>query len=63
MQSLLARLALGIGLAGAVGGPYILILAFFKPGTFMKPDLAKKQGAIATLLGILFLWVGFKLLH
>jgi|GEM_PF-1407169 len=63
MQSLLARLILGIGLAGAVGGPYILILAFSRPGTFLKPDLAKKQGAVATLLGIVLLWVGFKLLH
>lgn len=63
MQSLLARLMLGIGLAGVVGGPYILILAFFRPGTFLKSDLAKKQGAAATLLGIVILWIGFKLLH
>ena len=63
MQSLLARLMLGIGLAGVVGGPYVLILAFFKTGTFLKPELAKKQGAAATLLGIVILWIGFKLLH
>jgi hypothetical protein len=44
-------LLLGIGAAGAIGGPYILYLAFFKPGIFPKPKLAKWQGVIAFLVG------------
>jgi len=63
MQSLLARLLLGVGLAGVVGGPYILILAFTQPGTYRKPDLAKKQGVAATLIGILLVGIGFLLLR
>ncbi len=55
----LARLALlAIGLTGAVGGPYILYLAFFKPDFFPRPRLAKWQGAIATVVGAAIL-LGF----
>jgi MFS family permease len=63
MQSLMARLLLGIGLAGVVGGPYILILAFFNPGTYRKPELAKKQGLAAALIGMVLLGIGYKLFH
>jgi amino acid permease len=63
MQALLARLLLGIGLAGAVGGPYILILAFTQPGTYRKPELAKKQGLTAALVGIVLLGIGYLLLR
>jgi hypothetical protein len=48
----LVRLALlAIGLGGAIGGPYILYLAFFKPDIYPRPKLARWQGAIATLVG------------
>ncbi len=56
---MLAMILLGIGMGGAVGGSYILYLAFFKPGTFPKPGLAKKQGAAATLIGLIILLVYF----
>jgi hypothetical protein len=56
---ILIKLVLGVGLAGAVGGPYILYLAFFKPGTFVKPALAKRQGAIAFVIGAAILVVYF----
>ena len=54
----LVRLALlAIGLSGAIGGPYILYLAFFKPDFFPRPKLAKTQGAIATVVGAaILLW-------
>ena len=60
-MDLIVKLLLGIGLAGAVGGPYILYLAYFKPDTFPRPGLAKKQALIAFLVGVLilvayFLW-------
>jgi uncharacterized membrane protein YeaQ/YmgE (transglycosylase-associated protein family) len=46
-----------IGLTGAIGGPYILYLAFFKPDFYPRPRLAKWQGAIATLVGAaILLW-------
>jgi amino acid permease len=48
-------LLLGVGAAGLVGGPYILYLAFFKPGTFPKPKLARWQGAAAFLVGVVLL--------
>lgn len=50
-------LLLGIGSAGLIGGPYILYLAFFKPGTFLKPNLAKWQGAAAFLVGVVILLI------
>ncbi len=53
-------LILGIGLAGTVGGLYILFLAFLKPETFPKPDLAKRQGAVALVVGIVVLLLYFK---
>jgi uncharacterized membrane protein YeaQ/YmgE (transglycosylase-associated protein family) len=54
----LVRLALlAIGLSGAVGGPYILYLAYFKPDFFPRPQLAKRQGVVATILGAaILLW-------
>ena len=54
-MDLIVKLVLGIGLAGAVGGPYILYLAYYKPGTFPKPGLAKKQGLVAAIIGSLIL--------
>jgi hypothetical protein len=63
MTTMLRMLLLGIGSAGLVGGPYILYLAYFKPGTFPKPKLAKTQGVIAFVVGVglliaLFVWQG-----
>ena len=58
---MLSMLLLGIGLGGVVGGPYILLLTFFRPHTFMKPDLAKRQGAAAFLVGAVLLILYFKL--
>lgn len=51
---------LGVGSAGAVGGLYILYLAFFRPATFLKPNLAKRQGLIAFLVGTAMLVYLFK---
>ncbi len=56
---LLLQLLLGVGLAGVVGGPYILYLAYFKPGTYRKPELAKKQGAAAFIVGAAILLIYF----
>ena len=50
-MDILIKLLLGVGLAGAVGGPYILYLAYFRPQTFVKPGLARKQGAAAFVVG------------
>ena len=54
-------LLLGVGAAGLVGGPYILYLAFFKPGTFPKPKLARWQGAAAFLVGVVLLVILYRL--
>ncbi len=59
--SMVRLLLLGVGSAGVVGGPYVLYLAFNKPAMFPKPQLAKTQGAIALVVGVvllvaLFLW-------
>jgi hypothetical protein len=56
---ILVKLLLGVGLAGAVGGAYILILAYLRPATFPKPGLAKKQGVVAFLVGAAILLVYF----
>ncbi len=61
MTTMIRMLLLGIGAAGLVGGPYILYLAFFKPAIFPKPKLAKWQGAVAFVVGIVLLVVLFKL--
>jgi hypothetical protein len=58
MATMLRMLLLGIGAAGVIGGPYILYLAFSKPGIFPKPKLAKRQGAAAFLVGAgLLIWL------
>ena len=57
MSSIIRMLLLGLGAAGFVGGPYILYLAYFKPRTFPKPNLAKRQGAIAFVIGAILLAV------
>jgi hypothetical protein len=59
MMTMLRMLLLGVGSAGLIGGPYILYLAFFKPSTFLKPNLAKWQGAAAFLIGVVLLVVLF----
>jgi hypothetical protein len=61
MMTMLRMLLLGVGSAGLIGGPYILYLAFFKPHTFLKPNLARWQGVVAFLIGavllvVLFIW-------
>ncbi len=55
MTTMIRMLLLGIGAAGLIGGPYILYLAFFKPGIFPKPNLAKWQGAAAFVIGVALL--------
>jgi len=57
MSSIIRMLLLGLGAAGFVGGPYILYLAYFRPRTFSKPNLAKWQGAIAFVVGVILLVV------
>jgi hypothetical protein len=61
MNSMIRMLLLGVGAAGLIGGPYILFLAFYKPQTFPKPKLAKWQGAVAFLVGVVLLFVLFKM--
>ena len=61
MSTIVRMLLYGIGAAGVFGGPYILYLAFFKPETFPKPKLAKWQGAVAFLVGVVLLFIVFKL--
>ena len=58
-MDLLVKLLLGVGLAGAVGGPYIIFLAYIRPATFAKPGLAKKQGVVAFLVGAAILLIYF----
>jgi hypothetical protein len=55
MTTMFRMLLLGMGAAGLIGGPYILYLAFFKPDTFLKPTLAKWQGAVAFVVGAVLL--------
>jgi hypothetical protein len=57
MTTMIRMLLLGIGAAGVIGGPYILYLAFRRPGIFPKPQLAKWQGAAAFLIGVALLVV------
>ena len=55
----LVRLALlAIGLTGAIGGPYVLYLAFSRPNFYPRPKLAKVQGTVATVIGAAIL-LGF----
>jgi hypothetical protein len=61
MNTIIRMLLLGVGAAGLFGGPYILYLAFFKPNTFPKPKLAKWQGAVAFLVGLILIVVLFTL--
>jgi hypothetical protein len=61
MATMFRMLLLGIGAAGVIGGPYVLYLAFFKPGMFPKLKLAKWQGAAAFLIGAILLIVLFNL--
>jgi hypothetical protein len=56
MVTMVRMLLLGIGSAGIIGGPYVLYLAFFKPHTFVKPALAKWQGAAAFVIGGILLF-------
>jgi hypothetical protein len=60
MMTMIRMLLLGIGAAGLIGGPYILYLAFVKPGTFLKPNLAKWQGVAAFVIGVAMLLFLFK---
>jgi hypothetical protein len=57
MATMFRMLLLGVGAAGLIGGPYILYLAFFKPAIFPKANLAKWQGAVIFLVGIVLLFV------
>ncbi|MBN2386712.1 MAG: hypothetical protein JXB85_06790 [Anaerolineales bacterium] len=53
-------LLLGVGMAGVVGGPYILYLAFFKPDIFPRPKRARWEGALAFVVGVVLLLMYFK---
>ncbi len=53
------QILLVVALTGVVGGPYVLYLAYFNPGFYRKPGLAKKQGVIATLVGVALFAVYF----
>ena len=55
MMTMLRMFLLGVGAAGVIGGPYILYLAFYKPETFPKPMLARRQGVAAFLVGVVLL--------
>jgi hypothetical protein len=57
MTTMIRMLLLGVGAAGLVGGPYVLYLAFSRPGIFPKPKLAKWQGLVAFLVGVVLLTV------
>ncbi len=61
MSTMVRMLLLGVGAAGLIGGPYVLYLAFFKPQTFPKPQLAKWQGAVAFVVGAVLLFVLYRL--
>jgi hypothetical protein len=61
MTTMIRMLLLGVGAAGLIGGPYILYLAFFKPAIFPKPKLAKWQGAVAFLVGVVLLFILYRL--
>jgi hypothetical protein len=61
MSTMIRMILLGVGAAGVIGGPYILYLAYFKPGTFPKPRLAKIQGVAAFLVGVILLVVLYTL--
>jgi amino acid permease len=61
MSTMWRMLLLGVGAAGLIGGPYVLYLAFSKPGMFPKPKLAKWQGAAAFLVGTVLLLILYRL--
>lgn len=61
MSTIIRMLLYGVGAACAVGGPYILYLAFYRPSIFPRPNLAKRQGAIAFIIGVVLLTVMFLL--
>jgi hypothetical protein len=63
MSTIVRMLLYGVGAAGLFGGPYILYLAFYKPETFPKPKLAKWQGAVAFVIGVILLVIVFTLAH
>ncbi len=50
--SIIKLLLLVLGAAGVVGGPYILYLVYRRPEIFAKPALAKTQGAVASVVGV-----------
>jgi hypothetical protein len=60
MNTVIRMLFYGVGAAGLIGGPYVLYLAFFKPGMFPRPTLAKWQGLVAFLVGAIVLFVLFR---
>ncbi len=61
MTTMVRMLLLGVGAAGFIGGPYILYLAYFRPDTFPKPNLAKWQGAAAFVVGVVLLCIFYYL--
>jgi hypothetical protein len=57
MPAIIEMLTYGICVIGLLTGVYILYLANYRPRTFRKPVLAKRQGAIAFVIGVLALAV------
>jgi len=55
MAAIIKMAVYGICVIGLLTGAYILYLANYRPRTFRKPVLAKRQGAIALLVGVLAL--------
>jgi len=51
-MDILIKMLLAVGLTGVVGGPYVFFVAQYRPRTFVKPGLAKRQGLIAFGIGL-----------
>ncbi len=57
MTAIIKMVAYGVCVITLLTGIYILYLANFRPRSFRKPVLAKRQGAIVLLIGVLTLIV------
>ncbi len=57
MAAIIKMVLYGVCVIALLSGVYILYLANYKPKTFRKPVLAKRQGGIVLLIGVLTLVV------
>ncbi len=55
MAAIIKMVVYGVCVITLLTGAYILYLANYRPRTFRKPVLAKRQGAIVLLIGMLAL--------